>query len=120
VVGTYSVEAEFLGSTDYSSAVSVLITFKIRAISAHMTLASSGGSAVYWQPVTFVTTVTATLPAVGTPTGSVTFFDNAQALATIMLDSLGRAALTTSVLAVGSHSITASYYGSAHFVVAFC
>src|SRR5208283_2607807 len=43
------------------------------------------------------------------------FFDGARALATVQLDSSGRAALTTSVLAVGSHSITATYNGTADF-----
>ncbi len=74
-------------------------------------MSSSGGSAVYGQPVTFVTTVSAAVPAAGT----VTFFDGATALATVPLDSSGRAALTTSVLAVGSHSITATYNGTADF-----
>jgi len=109
--GTYTVVARFPGSADYSAVQSAPVTFTIGRASAMIALASSGGSAVYGQPVTFVTTVA----AVGAPTSTVTFFDGATALATVPLDSSGRAVLTTSVLAVGSHSITATYNGTADF-----
>ncbi len=114
--GTYTVVARFPGSADYSAVQSAPVTFTIGRASAKITLASSGGSAVYGQPVTLVTTVAGAVPAAGTPTGSVTFFDGATALATVPLDSSGRAALTTSLLAVGSHTITATYNTTANFL----
>jgi hypothetical protein len=114
--GTYTVVASFAGSADYSAVHSAPVTFTIGRASAMIVLASSGGSAVYGQPVTFVTTVAAGAPAAGAPTGTVTFFDGATALATVPLDSSGTAALTTSVLAVGSHSITATFNGTADFL----
>jgi predicted outer membrane repeat protein len=73
-------------------------------------VAAAGGTAVFGQPVSFVTSVTAT----GTPSGSVTFFDGTVLLGTVLLDGSGRATLTSS-LAVGSHSITASYSGDSSF-----
>jgi hypothetical protein len=68
---------------------------------------AASGTAVFGQPVAFVATVTAT----GTTTGSVTFFDGAVPVGTVPLDGTGRATLTSSSLAVGAHSITASYGG---------
>jgi hypothetical protein len=47
--------------------------------------------------------------------GTVTFKDGATVLGSGPLDATGRAILTTSVLAVGSHSITATYGGDTNF-----
>ncbi|HZP64731.1 MAG TPA: Ig-like domain repeat protein, partial [Rudaea sp.] len=70
---------------------------------------------VFGQSVTFTATVTATPPAVGTPTGTVTFLDNGSSIGTGTLSG-GVATLTTGALAVGStHSITAQYGGDSNF-----
>ena len=70
---------------------------------------------VFGQPVTFTATVTAKSPGAGTPTGTVTFKDGSSTLGTGTLNSSGQAMFTTSTLAVGPHSITASYGGDATF-----
>ena len=69
---------------------------------------SSNNPSTYSQAVTFSTTVTGTGPM---PTGTVTWKDGASTLATSSLDASGNASYTTSVLAGGSHSITAVYGG---------
>jgi hypothetical protein len=61
--------------------------------------------------VTFTATVTG---SGGTPTGTVTFKDGATTLGTVPLSGTS-AAFTTSSLAAGSHSITATYSGDANF-----
>ena len=71
-------------------------------------VATSAGSVGYGSAVTF----TATVSASSTPSGSVTFYDGATAIGTGTLNASGVATLTTSALAIGSHSITASYTGS--------
>ena len=50
--------------------------------------------------------------SVGTPGGTVTFFEGASPLSTISLNSAGEAALTLASLAVGSQAITATYDGA--------
>jgi hypothetical protein len=72
-------------------------------------LTSSLNPSQVGQSVTFTATVTSSS---GTPTGSVTFLDGATVLATVGLSG-GVATFTTSTLTLGSHSITASYSGSA-------
>ena len=64
------------------------------------------------QAVTFTATVTG---LAGSPplTGSVTFTDGATTLGTVTLSAGGQATLTTSALAFGPHTITASYSGDA-------
>ena len=64
--------------------------------------------------MTFTASVAAT-SGTGTPTGTVTFSDGTGTLGTGTLDGTGTATLTTSSLAVGSHTITAAYAGSAGF-----
>lgn len=75
------------------------------------TLSTSPALSVYAQGsnVTFGANVAS---SVGAPAGTVTFFDGDVAIGTGNVDASGVATLTTSGLAVGSHSITASYGGS--------
>lgn len=68
---------------------------------------SSAGSAV-----TFTATV---LAASGTPTGSVTFFDNGNSFGSSPLNASGIATISTNVLTLGAHTITASYSGDTTF-----
>jgi hypothetical protein len=109
--GTYTVVAGFPGSTDYAPAQSAPVVFTIDRGVAAVAVAVSPGSAVYGQSVTFV----ATVAGAGVPSGTVTFFDGATSLATVPLDGSGKATLTTTGLAIGSHAISASYSGDADF-----
>lgn len=74
------------------------------------TLSSSAASIAVGSSVTFTATVS---PASGTPTptGTVTFKDGSTTLGMGTLNSSGVATLSTSALAKGAHSITASYGG---------
>jgi hypothetical protein len=58
------------------------------------------------QSATFIVTVTSTL---GTPTGTVSFFDNGTLLGSAPLNAAGQASFTTTLSAAGSHSITATF-----------
>jgi uncharacterized repeat protein (TIGR01451 family) len=63
------------------------------------------------QNVTFTARVSSSS---GTPTGTVIFYDGSNSLGSATLAS-GRALLSTSSLAAGSHAITASYQGTGTF-----
>ena len=86
-----------------------------------ITLTSSANPSLLGQVVTFTARLAAVAPATGTPTGTVTFLDEATTpaaqLGTATLSS-GVAALSTSALSAGSHSITASYSGDINFTSA--
>jgi hypothetical protein len=77
-------------------------------------LASSLNPSNAGDPVTFTATVS---PSSGTttPTGTVTFAADGITLGTGTLDGAGQAQFTTSSLAAGSHSMTATYGGDASF-----
>ena len=74
-----------------------------------ITLASSVNPASPGQAITFSVTLQA-----GT-TGSVTFLDGSTILGTGTINAAGVATFTTSALAIGSHSITASYGGDSTY-----
>src|SRR5207245_3241693 len=59
-------------------------------------------------------TVSAVAPAVGVPTGTVTFRDGATVIGTATLVN-GSASISISTLAVGTHPLTAAYGGNATF-----
>lgn len=86
----------------------------MQVAASNTALALSTASPVYSQPETLTATVHGPgAPQPGTPTGSVTFFDGSSSLGSATLDGSGTAVLTTAALALGAHSITASYGGSA-------
>jgi len=76
------------------------------------TVSSSNASAVYGETVTFTATVAASS---GTATGSVDFYVDQDTPVTVALDQTGQATLDISTLALGNHTIGASYGGDTGF-----
>jgi hypothetical protein len=76
------------------------------------TLAVSNNPSIYGQPVTFTATVRAVAPASGTPTGSVTFVVDGGTPTPVLMNALGQASLTLPALAVGKHTINASFFAN--------
>jgi len=79
------------------------------------TVTSSMNPAFLGQSVTFTATVAAAISGAGTPAGSVDFVDATTGLnlGTVTLAN-GSATLSTSLLAVGANTITASYSGGSN------
>ena len=73
------------------------------------TLASSNNPSDEGEPVTFTATVGTSS---GTPTGTVTFYDNGVTVFTTALNGASQAQFTTASLSTGTHPITATYNGS--------
>jgi len=78
--------------------------------STTVTLTSSLNPANFGQAVTLTANVT-TGKTAGTPSGMVMFLDGVKELSTVELNTAAVATYTTSALAVGLHSLTASYGG---------
>jgi uncharacterized protein len=85
----------------------VYFTFPTQTQTALM---SSQNPSQFGQAVTFTAAVTAGANPV--TTGSVTFKDGSADLGTVNLNAAGQAAVTTSTLTTGPHSISARYNGS--------
>ena len=113
-VGTHSITASYGGDSkdgsSVSSAVSVTVTGAQVSIATTTTLSASSTQIALGQSVTFTAKV---MPQAGSnvPTGSVTFLDGTTTLGTSSLNGSATAALTTTALGAGTHSIVASYGG---------
>jgi streptogramin lyase len=113
-VGTHSITATYGGDTNFIGSTSTALAQQVNAANTTTSLASSLPSSLFGQPVTFTATVIASAPGAGTPTGNVNFFDGATQIGTGNLNA-GQATLIDTTLAVGTHSITATYGGDSNF-----
>ena len=108
--GTYTVTATFNATTQFGTS-SGSTQLQVDGDASTTTLSSSLNPSLFGQAVTFRAKV-ALSGSTAVPQGTVTFRDGAAVLGTGSLDGTGATSLTTSQLAVGSHSITAQYGGS--------
>ncbi len=103
-------------SADYNSTSTCLSSFTVINTQPTTTAVTSNTNPVFYtDSVTFTATITPTSGSI-VPTGTVTFYDNGTQIGTGTLSASGTGAsamakLTTSSLAIGSQSITASYPG---------
>jgi sugar lactone lactonase YvrE len=121
-VGKHAITAAYSGdsthfasnSTDPKNTVAPLSQVVVEGTTT--TLASSANPANVGQSVTFTATISSTGGAVA-PDGTVTFFDGMTLLGAAVINSSGIATVSTSALAAGVHSITATYGGDARIYV---
>ena len=107
-VGTHSITATYSGDTNFTTATSVAVSQVVNKGPSGLTLASAPNPSNFGSSVTF----TASL-ATGA-TGNVTFFDGSTNIGMVAA-SAGTAAVSTTTLTAGSHSITAQYAGDSNF-----
>ena len=102
-----------------ASPVSSSVSQQVNKDSTTTVASASPALANVGQAVTFTATVTANAPGSGTPTGTVDFYDTSTSTdltpGGIALSS-GTATFSTTSLAVGSHTIKASYSGDGNFL----
>jgi len=110
--GTHSITAAYTGDTNFLPSTSSVLSQSVQTGATTTTVVSSLNPSTYLQAVTFTATVTG---QGGTPTGTVTFYDDGVSLGTNPLGGSGQASLSASALAAGSDSITASYSGDSNF-----
>lgn len=102
IVATYNGDATFSQAT--SPAVVVQVT-KAPSVTEVMVAPAQNGAGL-----TLHATVTASTAPI--PTGMVTFYNGAEVIATVALDSLGRAVALFSPLHAGDYQLSATYSGS--------
>jgi hypothetical protein len=110
-VGTYTVVASFAGSTDYTSATSSALTFKITV--ATPTVAVTGGGAYTGSPVPAIATVTGASGTAASSlegvTPSLTYYSGSTATGT---------PLSGAPSAIGTYTVVANFAGSADYTSA--
>ena len=109
-VGLHSINASYSGDANFSSS-SASLNQTVNPASTTLTLGSSANPSGFGQPVIFTATITPQYS--GQASGTVTFKDGNTTLGSVALNG-NVANLTTSGLAIGTHSITALYSGDAN------
>lgn len=109
-LGTHALTVFYSGDSDNASATSPVISVTIQQAPTATALGVGSNPGTFGQPVILTASVVSSGSAL---TGSVTFFDGGISLGTVTLAENETAALTTTALTFGTHSITAVYNGDA-------
>ncbi|MGW3269588.1 beta strand repeat-containing protein, partial [Streptomyces sp. NPDC001056] len=114
-VGDHNVTAAYGGDADFSGS-SGTTTHTVGTPTSATTVSASPDPSVFGETVTLTALVTAVPPAIGTPTGTVTFTVTGSGGGTVTAALVaGVATATISSLEAGTHSVTASYGGDGTF-----
>jgi hypothetical protein len=105
-VGSNPITAEFAGDANFAAAVSNPFNQVIDLAATATTVTSGSPTAAVTQPVNLFASVTS---GIGTPAGSVQFFDGPTAISGLVPLAGGKATFTTAALGLGARSITAQY-----------
>ncbi len=117
-VGPHAYSAVYSGEYDYAGSTSNTVNTSVGVISTTTSVASSSNPSQFTGPVTFTATVAPSSIVSPAPSGTVTFKDGSTTIGSAPLAATGStytASITVSNLAVGSHSITASYAGAGDY-----
>jgi hypothetical protein len=108
-IGTDPITAKYSGDTNYAAATTGPLNVVINKAAPVDTLSSAPSPTTFGTPVT----ATFTVPPVNgvVPTGTVSFYNGTTLLGTGNVNASGVATLTTSLLPVGTDTITAKYPG---------
>ncbi|HEU5001333.1 MAG TPA: Ig-like domain repeat protein [Actinomycetota bacterium] len=113
-LGSHSVTATYLGDPGFLASTSAPVTQVVNGFPTTTTVTSTANPSVFGQPVAFAAQVDA--GAHGTPPGSVQFtIDGAPAGGPLPLTGGVAALPPTAALAVGTHTVTATYLGAPSF-----
>jgi Bacterial Ig-like domain (group 3) len=115
VVGNHPLTATYTGDSNFNAGASTSYTHVVNKATTVMSVVSSTNPSAGGAEITLLATVVAVAPGKGTPTGTVTFKEGTTIIGTATLDTFAAAKLKTSSLAIGSHSIVATYDGDASF-----
>jgi hypothetical protein len=113
-VGTHHVIATFLGTGVFADSVSGVLSHVVSPGQTSTALTADPQSSVFGQAVHFTATVSAVAPAAGQPGGNVTFTADGNSSTVAVVN--GVATLAISNLSVGTHSIAATFAGTANFL----
>ncbi len=115
-VGTYSITADYPGDANYATSTSTPpVSVKASEASTTTVVVAFPTSPVALQSVTLTATVTVVSPGVGTPTGTIQFFNGTTSLGAPATITAGVATLVTTSLPAGTNTITADYVSDGNF-----
>ncbi len=116
-IATHPITAVYSGDTNFTTSTSNTVSQVVNKASTTVALVSGTNPSVFGQSVTLTATISITAPGTGTPTGTITFLDNAVNIGSCAAQAVSAAAATCTIstLGVASHPLTAIYNGDANF-----
>ena len=114
-LGLHPITSIYSGDGSFGGNTSPEFDLTVNQASTTTTVSASSNPSAFGQNIALTAQVAAVAPGSGTPTGSVTFFDNGVQLAQVGLNAGGAAIFMTSSLILGNHPITAVYEGDTNF-----
>jgi len=116
--GTRSITALYSGSANHLTSTSPAVGQVVGAAATTTTVTTSAQTVRTSQSVTYTATVATTAPGGGVPAGGVTFKDGSTVITcssgSQTLSASGVATCTTTFATAGTHSVTATYAGTAN------
>lgn len=111
-LGSHNITATYAGNGNFNGSTTPVLVQVVQAppVATTMTIASSANPSIVGTNVTFSVVVTGATTTVSQPSGPVTFTIDGVTAATVNMTN-GTASYATSTLAVGSHTVAASYAG---------
>jgi hypothetical protein len=109
--GPHAIVATYSGDANDGSSYSAALPLDVNLATTSVAVTSSGSPAVVLSSISFSAIVTGNG---GTPTGSVVFSVDGAPASTAALDGAGKASFSNASLAVGTHTISATYKGDAY------
>ena len=110
--GSHSISTTFTPTSGTPSTATLTQSVTTPTSSSSTSVTSSLNPSTFGQSVTFTATVSSSS---GTPTGTVTFLDGANTIASGVTVTNGVATASSTTLAVGAHTITANFTGTGGF-----
>jgi hypothetical protein len=114
-VGSHSITATYSGDANFLASTSSALSQVVNQASTSTALTSSATSPTLNTSITLTANLSVVAPGAGTPTGTITFQEGSNVFATSPVGSGGQTTFSTASLAVGAHSLVASYSGDANF-----
>ena len=111
-LGVHKITAVYGGDSNFLGSTSPVLKQLVEKSDTTTTLTSSQNPSQYGQKVTFTVTVSGVYG--GTPTGTVSFYDNGTLMGSENLSN-GVAQYSTSSLTKGKHTIRATYQGNSDY-----
>jgi hypothetical protein len=114
-VGPHSITAAYSGDSNFLASTSSALSQVVNQASTTTSLTSSASPSTLNGSIDLTANLSVVAPGAGTPTGTIAFQEGANVFATSPVNSSGQATFSTTSLAVGAHSLVASYSGDANF-----